>query len=178
MKAKNEMQLVFPAKTDNISFARATVAAFIGQLDPILAELDDITTAVSEAVTNAIVHGYENKEGTVQICVRLFSDNKVEIIVEDQGRGISDLQTAKQFGKTTQPEERIGIGFNLMEQCMDEVSIETTPTRETRTSPAPTSFIKYLCKKMGLVGKSDLSNEKKGFGTKVVMRKYISKSLD
>ncbi|MGI6574484.1 MAG: anti-sigma F factor [bacterium] len=173
----NQMKLEFPAQSNNISFARATVAAFVGQLDPTLADLDDINTAVSEAVTNAIVHGYNgDPAGIVSICVRLFSDHNVEIIVTDQGKGISDVEHAKQFGKTSQPEERIGIGFNLMEQCMDEVIVSTashSPARQVSSS-----FIQLLGYRLGLIKKPNLSIDKQKLGTKVIMRKKIPKLTD
>lgn len=120
----NEMRLEFPSRAENVAFARATVAAFASQLDPTLPEIADISTAVSEAVTNAVVHAYPEGEGPVRIWVRL-SGRRVLIEVSDEGRGIPDLAAARRFGGSTRPEERMGIGLSLIEACMDRFEISS-----------------------------------------------------
>lgn len=121
----NEMKLEFLSKSNNEAFARITVAAFAAQLDPTIEELADIKTAVSEAVTNAIIHGYEEKRGIVKIRCQIISD---ELIVEisDNGQGIENIDLAKQPLYTTKPNlERSGMGFTIMESFMDEMQIES-----------------------------------------------------
>jgi len=117
------MKLEFISKSSNESFARVVAAAFVSQLDPTLEELADIKTAVSEAVTNAIIHGYENKSGNVRMICRLYDDS-VEIIVEDDGKGIENIEMARQPLYTSKPEmERSGMGFTVMESFMDRVDV-------------------------------------------------------
>lgn len=121
----NEMKLEFLSKANNEAFARITVAAFVSQLDPTIEELADIKTAVSEAVTNAIVHGYEDTEGIVKVVAKLFS-NTVEIEVSDTGKGIEDVELARKPLYTTKANlERSGMGFTIMESFMDEVEIDS-----------------------------------------------------
>lgn len=121
----NEMNLEFISKSNNEAFARITVAAFIAQLDPTIEELADIKTAVSEAVTNAIIHGYEDKKGIVKIKCQIIED-VVIIEVSDNGKGIEDVDLAKQPLFTTKPNlERSGMGFTIMESFMDELNIES-----------------------------------------------------
>lgn len=125
MKADNEMKLEFLSKSQNESFARSVVAAFVAQLDPTIEELAEIKTAVSEAVTNAIIHGYSCKMGNVVIISRLIG-NTVEIEVKDFGVGIADIELARQPLYTSKPElERSGMGFTVMETFMDKVDIES-----------------------------------------------------
>ncbi len=122
---ENEMNLEFISKSANEAFARISVAAFASQLDPTIEELADIKTAVSEAVTNCIIHAYENKIGIVKICAKLKQD---EIIVQisDNGKGIEDIQLAKEPLYTTKPNlERSGMGFTIMESFMDSINIES-----------------------------------------------------
>ena len=122
---ENEMRLEFLSKSNNESFARIAVAAFVAQLDPTIDEISDIKTAVSEAVTNCIIHGYEEKEGIVKIECRLFV-NSVEIEISDNGKGIENIEKARQALYTSKPElERSGMGFTIMESFMDEVKIES-----------------------------------------------------
>ncbi len=122
---KNSMKLEFTSKSQNESFARVVVASFASQLDPTIEELADIKTAVSEAVTNAIIHGYEGKMGVVKIECSI-EDNKIEIVISDQGKGIEDIQEARQPLYTSKPElERSGMGFTVMEAFMDEVDIQS-----------------------------------------------------
>ncbi|MGI6142308.1 MAG: anti-sigma F factor [bacterium] len=178
MTVLNEMKLEFKSQTANISFGRAVVAAFISQLDPILAEVDDISTAVSEAITNAVVHGYKgDPNGTIRIIVRLVKEDEVEIVVEDFGLGIPDLATAKEFGRTSQPEERIGIGLSLMEQCMDEVIISTS-VPEKAEKVKPSGFLDLLCRGLGIERKGSGDNKRTSPGTRVTMRKRLQKTSD
>ena len=121
----NEMKLEFLSKSSNEAFARITVAAFAAQLDPTIEELADIKTAVSEAVTNAIIHGYEEKKGIVKIKCQII-DEELIIEISDNGQGIEDIELAKQPLYTTKPNlERSGMGFTIMESFMDEVEIES-----------------------------------------------------
>jgi len=132
MTIQNEMKVEFLNKSSNESFARVVVAAFVSQLDPTVEELADIKTAVSEAVTNAIIHGYENTSGYVTLYCKL-KDDIVEIIVEDKGKGIEDVELARQPLYTTHPEmERSGMGFTVMETFMDEVQVESVPGQGTK----------------------------------------------
>lgn len=120
---QNSMKLEIPSKSQNESFARVVVAAFAAQLDPTIEELSDIKTAVSEAVTNAIIHGYEDKIGTVTIECKIIA-NKIEIIVEDKGKGIEDIAKALEPFYTSRPElERSGMGFTVMKTFMDELEL-------------------------------------------------------
>ena len=122
---ENEMKLEFLSKSNNESFARITVAAFAAQLDPTIEEISDIKTAVSEAVTNSIIHGYEENEGIVKIECKLFA-NSIEIEISDKGKGIENIEKARQALYTSKPElERSGMGFTIMESFMDEVKIES-----------------------------------------------------
>ncbi|MFJ5715665.1 anti-sigma F factor [Neobacillus novalis] len=129
---KNEMSLEFSALSQNESFARVTVAAFIAQLDPTMDELTEIKTVVSEAVTNAIIHGYENNpNGIVYIQVSI-EDSLIDITIKDSGKGIVDVEEARQPLFTTKPDlERSGMGFTIMENFMDEVEVLTQPGRGT-----------------------------------------------
>lgn len=121
----NEMKLEFISKSRNEAFARITVAAFVAQLDPTIEELADIKTAISEAVTNAIIHGYEEKKGIVKIECQIV-ENEVTIIISDNGKGIEDINLAKQPLYTTKPNlERSGMGFTIMESFMDELEVES-----------------------------------------------------
>jgi len=129
--ALNEMQLDFVSKSENESFARVVVAAFASQLDPTLDELADIKTAVSEAVTNSIIHGYEDTTGIIRINSKLY-DDRIVISVQDWGKGIEDIELARQPLWTSKPElERSGMGFTIMENFMDELMVESTPGKGT-----------------------------------------------
>lgn len=129
---KNEMHLQFRALSQNESFARVTVAAFVAQLDPTMDELTEIKTVVSEAVTNAIIHGYENNpEGLIEISVKIGGD-LVEMTITDHGVGIENIEEAKQPLFTTKPElERSGMGFTIMENFTDEMTVESEPGKGT-----------------------------------------------
>ncbi len=121
----NEMKLEFLSKSNNEAFARITVAAFVSQLDPTIEELADIKTAVSEAVTNAIIHGYEDTEGIVKVTGKIFA-NTVEIEISDTGKGIENVELARKPLYTTKANlERSGMGFTIMESFMDDVEIES-----------------------------------------------------
>ena len=121
----NEMKLEFISKSSNEAFARVTVAAFASQLDPTIEELADIKTAVSEAVTNSIIHGYEKKQGVVKISSWL-TENEIIIEISDKGKGIENIEMAKEPLYTTKPNlERSGMGFTIMESFMDKVDVES-----------------------------------------------------
>ena len=121
----NEMKLEFASKSSNEAFSRIAVAAFASQLDPTIEELADIKTAVSEAVTNSIIHGYENKGGVVKIEARI-KDNYIEIEISDTGKGIEDIDLARRPLYTSKPNlERSGMGFTIMESFMDDTKIES-----------------------------------------------------
>lgn len=125
MRIDNEMKLEFLSKSQNESFARSAVAAFVAQLDPTIEELAEVKTAVSEAVTNAIIHGYGCGTGNVMIVSRII-DKTVEIEIRDFGAGIADIELARQPLYTSKPElERSGMGFTVMETFMDKVEIES-----------------------------------------------------
>lgn len=125
MQYDNEMKVEFLAKSENEAFARVSVAAFVSQLDPLIEDISDIKTAVSEAVTNAVIHGYENTKGTVYVFCGL-TENDVYIEIVDRGKGIENIEKARQPLYTSKPEmERSGMGFTVMETFMDEISIES-----------------------------------------------------
>lgn len=122
---ENEMKLEFISKSSNEAFARITVAAFASQLDPTIEELADIKTAVSEAVTNCIIHGYDHKQGIVKIISKL-KENEIIIEISDHGKGIENIDIAKEPLYTTKPNlERSGMGFTIMESFMDKVEIDS-----------------------------------------------------
>ena len=140
---ENEMKLEFLSKSNNEAFARITVAAFASQLDPTIEELADIKTAVSEAVTNAIIHGYEEDE-TKFVHMRCeLIENTIKVVVEDYGKGIEDIEEAKQPMFTSKPElERSGMGFSFMESFMDDMQVasivgEGTKVIMTKTIEIP-----------------------------------------
>ena len=125
MKYDNEMTLEISSKSSNESFARVTVAAFVSSLDPTIEEIADIKTAVSEAVTNSIIHAYPNKDGIVKLKASLF-DNEIEIEVSDTGTGIENIKEAREPLYTTKCNlERSGMGFTIMENFMDELKVES-----------------------------------------------------
>ena len=122
---ENEMKLEFISKSTNEAFARITVAAFASQLDPTIEELADIKTAVSEAVTNSIIHGYDNRQGIVKVIAKL-KENEITIEISDKGKGIENIEIAKEPLYTTKPNpERSGMGFTIMESFMDSMEIES-----------------------------------------------------
>ena len=122
---ENEMKLEFVSKATNEAFARITVAAFASQLDPTIEELADIKTAVSEAVTNCIIHAYDNRKGIIKINAKL-KDNQIVIHISDNGKGIENVDVAKEPLYTTKPNlERSGMGFTIMESFMDTMKLES-----------------------------------------------------
>ncbi len=131
MKTRNYIKLELPAKSCNEAFARATVAAFAAQLDPTIDELGDIKTAVSEAVTNAIVHAYPEDIGTVWIKLRILDDEVLEICVKDKGRGIDDVKKAMEPLFTTGGEDRSGMGFTIMDTFMDSMKVSSRSGKGT-----------------------------------------------
>lgn len=130
-KPINEMRLVIPSRSANESFARSAVAAFIAQLDPAVDELADIRTAVSEAVTNCIVHAYPDDIGDIILTVRLFADGKVIIRIKDKGCGIENVPQAMEPLFTTGGEERSGLGFSVMESFTDRLRVVSHKGRGT-----------------------------------------------
>jgi stage II sporulation protein AB (anti-sigma F factor) len=122
---ENKMKIEFLSKSENEGFARVAVAAFISQLDPTIEELTDIKTAVSEAVTNAIIHGYDNKEGNI-IIETSINANEIQVIIADEGKGIENIELAMQPLYTSRPDlERSGMGFTVMETFMDSLKVES-----------------------------------------------------
>ena len=129
---RTEMRLEMDSLSENEEFARVVVAVFLSRLNPTLEELDDVKTAVSEAVTNAVIHGYQNGEGTIEICARAQADGLFTVTVKDTGIGIADIKKAMEPMFTTAPEgERSGMGFSFMEAFMDQVSVESEPGKGT-----------------------------------------------
>ena len=135
----NKMHLTFDAKSVNEAFARMTVMAFMADMNPTMDELEDVKTAVSEAVTNAIIHGYNDETKQVELsCER--DGKKLTVVVEDKGIGIPDIEEARQPFYTTKPEqERSGMGFAFMEAFMDEIRVSSAPGEGTRIT-----MIKYI----------------------------------
>ena len=131
MKPENSMSVEFPSRSANEGLARAVVACFAAQLDPTLDELGDIKTAVSEAVTNCIVHAYRDTIGMISIRCRILPDGVLDIVVKDKGCGIADVAKARQPMFTTGGEERSGMGFTIMESFMDKLTIKSVPGRGT-----------------------------------------------
>ncbi len=131
---ENEMKLEFISKSNNEAFARISVAAFAAQLDPTVEELADIKTAVSEAVTNAIVHGYEDTEGIVKVKCKIL-DNSISIEISDTGKGIENVEEARKPLYTSKANlERSGMGFTIMESFMDELKVESIVNLGTRVT--------------------------------------------
>ena len=141
----NKMKIEFLSKSNNEAFARISVAAFIAQLDPTLEEIADIKTAVSEAVTNAIIHGYEEKIGIVKLVCQI-KKNEVVVEISDTGKGIENVDIAKQPLYTTKSNlERSGMGFTIMESFMDDVQVESVLGLGTKVTM--TKKIKSYCDK-------------------------------
>ena len=131
MKPENSMSVEFPSRSANEALARAVVACFAAQLDPTLDELGDIKTAVSEAVTNCIVHAYRDTIGPITIRCRVLSDNVLDIVVKDKGCGIADVAEARRPMFTTGGEERSGMGFTIMESFMTSLRVTSRPGKGT-----------------------------------------------
>ena len=131
MKFENYMILEFPSKSTNEGFARSAVACVAAQLDPTMEELGDIRTAVSEAVTNCIVHAYPNGLGTISLRCRILKDNVLDIVIKDKGVGIENLEQARKPMFTTGGAERSGMGFTIMESFMTSFSVTSKPGKGT-----------------------------------------------
>ena len=131
MKFENYMILDFPRKSANEAFARSAVACFAAQMDPTLEELGDIRTAVSEAVTNCIVHAYPKKLGNITLRCRILKDHVLDIVVKDKGVGIPDVEQAKRPAYTTGGADRSGMGFTIMESFMTSLEISSEPGKGT-----------------------------------------------
>ncbi|MBW7457857.1 anti-sigma F factor [Paenibacillus sepulcri] len=132
MNGTNEMKLTFSARSENESFARVAVAAFISQLDPTMEELSDLKTVVSEAVTNAIIHGYDSDASGMVTIEAVITGDTVKIVIKDDGNGIEDLDLARQPLYTSKPElERSGMGFTIMENFMDGFDVSSEPGKGT-----------------------------------------------
>jgi len=131
MKFENYMILDFPSRSSNESFARSAVACFAAQMDPTLEELGDIRTAVSEAVTNCIVHAYPDSLGVITLRCRILKDNTLDIVVKDRGVGIPDVQKAMQPMFTTGGAERSGMGLTIIESFMTSMSVTSIPGKGT-----------------------------------------------
>ncbi len=131
MKFENYMILEFPSKSSNEAFARSAVACFAAQLDPTLEELGDIRTAVSEAVTNCIVHAYPNAYGIITLRCRILKDSTLDIVIKDKGVGIQDLEQARRPMFTTGGSDRSGMGFTIMESFMTTFSVSSEPGKGT-----------------------------------------------
>lgn len=131
MKFDNFMILDFPSKSCNEAFARSAVACFAAQMDPTLEELGDIRTAVSEAVTNCIVHAYPNELGIITLRCRILKDNTLDIVVKDKGVGIADTEQARRPMYTTGGADRSGMGFTIMESFMTSFSVTSEPGKGT-----------------------------------------------
>ena len=131
MKFNNFMILEFPSKSTNEAFARSAVACFAAQMDPTLEELGDIRTAVSEAVTNCIVHAYPEKLGIITVRCRILKDNVLDIVVKDRGIGIADVEQAKRPMYTTGGADRSGMGFTIMESFMTSFELTSEQGKGT-----------------------------------------------
>ena len=136
----NKVKITFPSRSSNEGFARGAVAAFVTPLDPTVAELSDIKTAVSEAVTNCIVHAYPDAVGPVELSAEVKGENQLVVTVAGKGEGIENLERAMQPMYTTgSPDERAGLGFAVMKTFMDEVKVRSRPGKGTRVT-----LIKYI----------------------------------
>ena len=131
MNSINYIKLEFPSKSVNEGYARSAIAAFAAQLDPTLEEVGDIRTAVSEAVTNCIVHAYPDAIGTIWMKARILDGDKLEIMIRDKGRGIENLSQAMEPLFTTGGEERSGMGFTIMESFTDKLKVRSAPGKGT-----------------------------------------------
>ena len=131
LKPVNQTKITFPSRSANESYARVAVASFVAQLDPTLEEIADLKTAVSEAVTNCIVHAYKTQVGQIYITVDLFENGKVRVKIRDKGCGIENVKQAMEPLFTTGGEERAGLGFAVMESFTDCLKVRSTPGKGT-----------------------------------------------
>ena len=134
MNIRNYISIDFPSSSANEAFARAAAAAFAAQLDPTMEELGDIKTAVSEAVTNCIVHAYPNELGRIRLRLRILEEDTLDITVRDWGRGMADVKKAMEPLYTTGGEERSGMGFTIMQSFTDSLSVRSRPGKGTTVS--------------------------------------------
>ena len=134
MKALNTVKITFPSRSVNEGFARSALSAFAAQADPTLDELADVKTAVSEAVTNCIVHAYANTIGPITLTAALYEDGTLRVAVADKGCGIPDVSKAMEPLFTTGGAERAGLGFAVMESFMDSVKVRSAPGKGTRVT--------------------------------------------
>ena len=140
----NEATMTFLSRSANEGFARTAAACFVAQLDPTLDEVNDIKTAVSEAVTNCIVHAYPQALGKITMRLRIYPDHTVEITVKDAGVGIEDVSRAREPLYTTGNEERSGMGFTIMESFMDGVKVRSAPGKGTTVT-----MVKHISRRLG-----------------------------
>ena len=138
MKTTNKFTMILTARSSNESFARACVSAFAAQLDPTLEEINDIKTAVSEAVTNCIVHAYKEKLGNIYISAELLDNNSVKIKIRDKGCGIDNVEKAMEPLYTTVGDERAGLGFAVMQSFMDKIKVSSKPAKGTTVTMVKT----------------------------------------
>ena len=131
MKMLNQVKITFAGRSVNEGFARAALAAFLVQLDPTVPQLADMKTAVSEAVTNCIVHAYPEKLGNITLRCRILKDNVLDIVIKDKGVGIPDIEQARRPAYTTGGAERSGMGFTIMESFMTDLEITSKPGKGT-----------------------------------------------
>ncbi|MBQ3556711.1 MAG: anti-sigma F factor [Oscillospiraceae bacterium] len=143
-KASNQVNIDFPSRSANEGFARTVAACFAAQLDPTLDEVNDIKTAVSEAVTNAIVHAYPDTIGKVSMKLKLYEDNVLEMVIRDWGVGIADVEQARTPMFSTGGEERAGMGFTIMESFMDNLRVRSMPGKGTTVT-----MKKRICRRAG-----------------------------
>ena len=143
-KASNQVSVEFPSRSANEGFARTVAACFAAQLDPTLDEVNDIKTAVSEAVTNAIVHAYPDTIGKVSVKLRLYEDNILEMVVRDWGVGIADVEQAREPMFSTGGDDRAGMGFTIMESFMDRLRVRSVPGKGTTVT-----MKKRICCRVG-----------------------------
>jgi stage II sporulation protein AB (anti-sigma F factor) len=146
MKPLNETKITFISRSANEGFARAAVAAFAAQLDPAVDEIADLRTAVSEAVTNAIVHAYPDKLGLITLTIQLFDNGRIRIQIKDRGRGIPDVAKAMEPLYTTGGEERSGLGFSVMESLTDRLRIRSKPDKGTTVTMEKYIALRARCK--------------------------------
>lgn len=157
MKFINEMKLSFPSRSANEAFARTAVSAFLTQLDPTVEEISDIRTAISEAVTNCIVHGYPDQVGTIYVEAGIREDGRAVIRIRDRGRGIADIQKAMEpLFTTCETGERAGLGFAVMESFTDKLRVRSAPGKGTTVT---------MEKKIKTKGDSDEPSKGKDAGT-------------
>lgn len=133
-EVSNQATLEFPSKPENVAFARTAVAVFASQLEFTLDELDEIKVAVSEAVSNAVIHAYGEETGSIRMEMAITTRGELWVRVSDRGRGINDVAQARQAQWTSRPAERMGLGFTFMEEYMDQVEVESTPGGGTRVT--------------------------------------------